>query len=300
MSRGSGISIVLRLLQELWARRSARQLLFVLLALGSIVFLALLVQSWKLQTNQRVTCSPFISEPGRLNGYLEIQLLEQHAVEPTFNGKIFVYSLSPSDAQHTSVNIRRSGDRNYGASEIDISLMSSNEKFKGISTFETKPHDWKEFGLIAERGLHRYFPFDSSIFDFEVELDPPLEIQFVRVTNRVPGFIVQCEQVKASRLDDGKIHVVFELTRSPIVQLTAVVLGVAGLLFLVFIIKLESIDSLATSVASYFFGLWSIRGIMSSEIRVFPTLFDAWILTLCVVLIVLLTWKVAFRAFRQE
>ena len=46
--------------------------------------------------------------------------------------------------------------------------------------------------------------------------------------------------------------------------------------------------------------LWSIRGIMSSEIRVFPTLLDAWILTLCVVLIVLLTWKVTFRALGKE
>jgi len=120
------------------------------------------------------------------------------------------------------------------------------------------------------------------------------------VTNRVPGFIMQCENVKVKRLDGGSVHLEFELRRSPLVQLSAIVLGAAGLLFLVLIMRLEKVESLATSVASYFFALWSIRGIMSSEIRVFPTLLDAWILTLCVLLIVALIWRAALRTPRNE
>ena len=111
---------------------------------------------------------------------------------------------------------------------------------------------------------------------------------------------MQCENVKVKRLDGGSVHLEFELRRSPLVQLSAVVLGAAGLLFLVLIMRLEKVESLATSVASYFFALWSIRGIMSSEIRVFPTLLDAWILTLCVLLIVALIWRAALRTPRNE
>ncbi len=294
------IAAVYQWLRELWAKRSVKHLLFVLLAIGSIVFLVCLIQSWILQTNQRVTCSPSIGERGRMNGYLEIQLIQQHPVEPTFEGRIFVYSLDPADAQHPSVSVRRSADRTYATSTTNIRLRSSEKVFKGESTVETMSHEFQDFGLVAERGLHRYFPFDSSVFDFEVELDPPLEYQFVRITNRVPGFIIRCKQAEATRIDEAKVHVAFELRRDPLVQLSAVVLGSAGLLFLVLIMRLEKVESLATSIASYFFALWSIRGIMSSEIRVFPTLLDAWILTLCVVLIVLLIWKVAFGAVGKE
>ncbi len=108
------------------------------------------------------------------------------------------------------------------------------------------------------------------------------------------------EQVKAIPLGKGKFHLSFELRRSPLIQLSAIVLGVAGLVFLVIIMTLEKVELLAPSVASYFFALWSIRGILSSEIRVFPTLLDAWILTLCVVLVVLLIWKAAIRATARD
>jgi len=167
---------VFKKIPELCKKLTAKQLLFVLLVVGSVLFFGFLVRSWILQTNQRVTCSIGIDEPGRINGYLEIQLNKQHPIEPSFEGRIFVYSLHPSDAQHPSVNVRRSADRTYGAFTTDIQLTSSEQVFKGITTVETRSRKFQDFGLIAERGLHRYFPFDSSVFDFEVELAPPLSI----------------------------------------------------------------------------------------------------------------------------
>ena len=75
-------------------------------------------------------------------------------------------------------------------------------------------------------------------------------------------------------------------------QLTALVLCVASFVFLVLIVRLEKTESLAASVASFFFSLWSIRVILGSDIKTFPTFIDLWILTLCILMVFGLIGKV--------
>src|ERR1700734_3738798 len=88
------------------------------------------------------------------------------------------------------------------------------------------------------------------------------------------------------------------MKRNPLVQMTATVLMVAALLFLVAIILSVKREALPTAIASYFFSLWSIRGILASEMRTFPTRLDLAILCLCVVLVVSMGMRFAVEHWR--
>jgi hypothetical protein len=90
----------------------------------------------------------------------------------------------------------------------------------------------------------------------------------------------------------------FEARRNPLVQLTAVVLVGAGVLFLLGIVLFVKKESLPTSIASFFFSLWSIRAILSSEMKTFPTSLDLAILSLCVLLLVALGVRLALKEIR--
>jgi hypothetical protein len=144
--------------------------------------------------------------------------------------------------------------------------------------------------LVRKKGAHRYFPFDSAQFGFDLRITPPVDLRVIRIMNRVSGFVMDCGSVKATRPDEGVLHVEFQLRRNPLVQLTAVVLCIAAAVFMVLIAFMRA-ESLAPSVASFFFSLWSIRAILSSQIKTFPTLLDGFILTLCALLLLILGWK---------
>ena len=82
------------------------------------------------------------------------------------------------------------------------------------------------------------------------------------------------------------------MRRNPIVQLMATVIFLAAALFALIIPFGVKREALPTAVASFFFSLWSTRGILSSEMKVFPTLFDLGILVLCVLLVLLIGIRV--------
>jgi hypothetical protein len=46
-------------------------------------------------------------------------------------------------------------------------------------------------------------------------------------------------------------------------------------------------------VAAFFFSLWSLRGILASQIQTFPTLLDYAIVLLCCFMLVGLIWRIA-------
>lgn len=135
----------------------------------------------------------------------------------------------------------------------------------------------------------------DAVFDFSIQFTPHVIPHFVRVVNRVPGFVSACDTLAAKREVDGQLAIKFSLYRSPLVKLAAVILCVAATVFLVLIPALESNERVATAVASYFFALWSIRNILSSQIRIFPTLLDCYVLTLCVGMVCVLIWRVHRR-----
>ena len=103
---------------------------------------------------------------------------------------------------------------------------------------------------------------------------------------------VSCNKVVWSWTAPDTLHTHFVMQRNPLVQLMATVLFVAAALFAIIIPLSVKPDSLPTAVASFFFSVWSIRGILSSEMKVFPTLLDLGILFLCVLLILLIGLRI--------
>ncbi len=95
-----------------------------------------------------------------------------------------------------------------------------------------------------------------------------------------------------------QIH--FEMRRNPLVQLKAIVMSIAAALFVLIIPFTVKLDALPTSVASFFFSIWSVRGILSSEMRVFPTRFDIIILFPSVLLLLLIGVRFLFRWIRPQ
>ena len=68
-------------------------------------------------------------------------------------------------------------------------------------------------------------------------------------------------------------------------------LVVAPIGFLVLILRTAQLQNLATSMAAFFFSLWSLRGILAPMMKTFPTLFDYGILTLCLLAVLCVSWR---------
>jgi hypothetical protein len=257
--------------------KSATVLIF---SLGLIVsvFLALW-SAYKSHNQSSLSC---MAGEGVVNNhftYLEVEVLAQHPIEPRFDGSLFANLGTAYGKNPTRVTFTISGNDLYLPSTIYADLHYDEA---AQTLWMAKRTD---ISLSRLSGAHRDFPFDSAKFDFDLTFDPAVPIENARIRNRDPGFDLACDSYSANRESENKIHIVFELHRNPLVQLTAIVLVVAGLLFATGIVFFVKTESLPTSVASFFFSLWSIRGILSSEIKTFPTLLDLAILCLCVLLI---------------
>lgn len=264
-----------------------RIFLFCLVAIYSVAVLISLVYSWLILSKDQVTCTHSVEVPlASNNGYLEIQLLAQHPIEPVFDGKLFVYSTDNRDSYPSSLTVVRSSVGTYGKGTHNVGMVLDQEN----QAFRTDR--FYDISLVSEKGLHRSFPFDSAHFNFDIDLDPPIGFQFVRIVNRVPGFVVDCQEVSVVRPEKGKVTYGFTVDRSPLITLTSIVLVITATFFVVMIGFINSIQTLALTAASFFFSIWSLRGILSAEIQTFPTLFDASLLSLSVILLVILSWKV--------
>jgi hypothetical protein len=236
-----------------------------------IAFLGLFSWAWRTQISQPVTCSAeSLDEPVSMVGlnYAELRLTEQHPIEPFFSGVLFIGLLKGRAISVTPLVIERSAGRDYMTSTIESDLVPTAG---GIYLKRPEPID-----LITEA------------------------INAVRITNRVPGFTLSCKTVEFVRTDAGKrLTVRFTLSRAPLIQLAAIALALASLVFLIVILLTESRETLPTSVASFFFSLWSIRAIMQTEMRVFPTLLDSWILALSVAMLLGLCARVLATRTRK-
>lgn len=146
---------------------------------------------------------------------------------------------------------------------------------------------------------HRYFPFDSAGFDQTFESRPLLEVSGVKVTNRVDGFVLDCASVSARRSADGAIKLRFALSRNPLTQLFAVATGGASVIFGLLILQSKNTGALSNAALSAFFSMWSVRTILSSQMRVFPTLFDVTILAASMALLLAVLWRVLLEPARS-
>ena len=268
--------------------RSRRARVSILVSL-SVLLAAAVIFVWVKQRNAVITTAVTLDASSLTNfSYLEIQLREQEAREPSFKGNFFLYIGQFKGQTSPYLSVKISEGRGYGASILNVGMVREHS-----ADFRSQKRE--DIHIITSTGSHNFFPFDSSNFDFEVTLDPNLPIQMVRIVNRVPGFLMDSEALQAIRTNNRSIHIKFQLTRDPFVQLLSTVLAIASVVFASLILSIERMEVLATSMASFFFSLWSIRGIMASELRTFPTLLDYWTLALCCLLLIGLTWKLALR-----
>jgi hypothetical protein len=264
-----------------------QKMLRVLVVTLSLVLLGLLLLSWYLQAGQRRTCQVGFQPLDPQNGYLELRINQQHPVEPSFQGELFVLSVSPGDAQKKSVILRRSAEGTYASSLLAIPLIWDQPL--GVLRSQTA----QPFDIIRRSGSHQHFPFDSAEFSLGLSITPPLDLKVIRFVNQVPGFVLYCRECQATKDSEGILHLKFSLHRSPLIQVYVVVLFLASVIFCFLLLRLRNVESLAVAVASFFLSLWSLRGIIGSEIKTFPTLFDYGLLTVAVLLMLGLLWRLS-------
>lgn len=264
-----------------------RHLVLAILILATLAFAAVLIRSWFVQVTQLVTCQTTFGQLEERNGYIEIQLERQHPTESYFEGVIFMVSVNRKDAGLSTVSVTRSAQGGYGASQNDVRMIW-DPQWQALRSLTPTRLDF-----VTLSGSHRYFPWDSALFKFSLALSPSLDYKALRVVNRLPGFILDCSNISALRSPGGEtLQIAFSLSRNPLVQLAVYVFATATLIFIPLVTLWGKTEGLAVSVASYFFSIWSLRGVLSGEIKTFPTLFDCWLLTVCMLMITALIWRV--------
>jgi hypothetical protein len=232
--------------------------------------------------------------------YVEIEITGQHPVEPTFDATIFAYIEDTTVISETRVDnpialvVSRSPVRQYGTRESRIQ-MNFDPRTKTLRSRRAE-----SFGIVASKGIHREFPFDTAGFDFGIAFTPKVPFSWVRIVNRVPGFVMECKTLEVKRSRDTSLNLSFVLRRSPLTQLASIVLSIASIVFFIFIIRLNDVRALASSVSTYFFSMWAIRKVLESEMHVYPTLLDCFILTMCMGLLAALCGKAALTGARAE
>src|SRR5207247_4254031 len=222
-------------------------------ALAAVPLFVLLAR-WYWEGSAPLTLNAVLDAGTEPNGYIEIQAVARDAQEPTFQGKVFVllWKLDGVDPFGT-LTITRSPSRDYASSIIHTAMISDTVE----KSFRMA--DWQPMGLVMDTGHPSMFPFDSAQSTFNLRLDPNVRLHWLRVRNFVPGFDLVPDG-RVGRTPEGDIHVEFGLRRKPLIQYMCIFLGAGSVLFAGLILTITKVEALATSVASYFFSLWSLRG----------------------------------------
>jgi hypothetical protein len=247
-------------------------------------------EGWHTATAKSVECQvAFQPLPYATNGYIELFLEKQELAEPLFDGGYFINLAQEYGRNPMRLKVTISGARSYGSSTALANLRWDD--FAESLWMGGK----EKMAFVAQSGSHRNFPFDSANFDFTLKTDPLVNIPVFRFNNRVPGFYMPCDAARVQRLGDGSFRILFELRRDLLTRVAAIMLFGAAVIFAFAITIFAETKTLPTALASYFFSLWSIRGIFGLAPEGFPTLLDVGILTLCMLILVLLAVRILIR-----
>lgn len=215
---------------------------------------------------------------------VQLELIRQQPNEPVFDGQLFL-ALEDTPLQNDHITVYRAPAGTYARSETRLSILY-DDTFRTHSNVSSMQFPAADFG-------HSRFPLDSSYLDLTFTFDPPVPIEAVRITNRVPGFILARTSAVADHNPNGSLRVRFLLKRNLFTQVLCALILVAGLSFAVLILATQTLSALGSSVAAFFFSLWSLRGVLASQIQTFPTLLDYAIVLLCCFMLTGLVWRVA-------
>ena len=241
------------------------------IAILAIAFIAVLINAYRQEAASPMTVTKVL--PGWKDHFrsIQINLNSQLPREPAFQGQVFIAGDMPVEGN--TLILGRAAVGSYAPSDLQLNVFRDD-------TFGTHTNVADMDFPTADRG-HSRFPFDSSYVELNISFKPVIPIEVVRITNRIPGFILSASSVTADRHADGSIRLRFLLKRDPFTQILCGLILVAGLCFAVLILATQTAAALGSSVAAFFFSLWSLRGVLATQIQTFPTLFDYMIVLLC-------------------
>jgi hypothetical protein len=241
--------------------------------------MVILAKLWFGEEGSEVVCEQQLGLlPAKDLASLEVEINTEDQVEPIFYGSLSL-SIQMSDAhQPKLVDITRSGTRKYAQSRDIVSLVR-NDLIGGLAM-----QGPLKIGLPRSDGrTHRHFPIDSARFDVDFSIEAVgRDVHRVRLTNRVPGFLLDCRDVQVTRRSVDTINLSFGVDRSHLVQFAAFTLLVAALVLIEAIVFVGEKRTFAPALGSFFLSLWSIRSVFLVQTTVFPTLLDLAVLCLCV------------------
>ena len=147
-----------------------------------------LIQSWRSQSQPRISCQVAFENLQEHNGYIQFNLLGQHPTEGYFDAELFLYY--PEDqVPPDQMTLRRISKENY-APQILHGRLSPWSKGKALKPLPVS--------LPTSDVTHKSFPFDSPNFDFTIEFDPPIRPQVIRFRNHTNDFIPRCNTFTTS------------------------------------------------------------------------------------------------------
>ena len=274
------------LAKRLWRSTFAGRLIFsvgLLLICGLLTwFVFVLRAAWRVQTSDRRVCGFNVAQ-GERGSYVQFGIEDQAPSEPYFKGNVFILlgRVIPSFSKLAIMTEPAGRSRGYAGEWTDADFYEMPDHMFLMKKIE-------DLNFTRETGSHRDFPFDSATIVFDLSFAPRIDFETLRLRNWNSSFYLPCETASVKRIGEDKFRIRFEMRRNPLVRVTGIVLLIAASIF-VFVIPFSvKWQALPISVASFFFSIWSIRSILSPEIKVFPTLLDLIILLMSVLLILLI------------
>jgi hypothetical protein len=228
---------------------------------------------------------------GKVTGfpYMELDIDSQRLREPIFDGGYFInlgedVGESEQFRTVTRLKITQSETTQTGSQAKSIFTPQLITHEKNRITY-MRPHE--EIAFISRSNSHYMFPFDSASFNDTFSFEPAIELNAIVLTNRVAGFYMPCCAI-AMHTELGRAQISFELRRNPLITGAAVLLLLGAGVFAVLIPLFMETGPLPHALSSYFFAVWTIRGLFGLTPEGFPTFFDLCIVSLVLLIVLLL------------
>lgn len=247
-----------------------------------VATLVVLLVSWRQQVIAPLTCRVGLLPQDAHNGYLQINILEPHATEEMFEGRVFLYYSKDLHPPSLMEIVRGSGG-GYAPEVISFELVRFGD---GLSTPTDLP-----ISLPTPGVSQRLFPLDSPAFDVDLELRPIIRPGVVIVRNLSSGFLPKCAQLSATWSEKGHLQVKVEFQRNPFVQTTVILMALAAIAFAGLLALVRGIENLTIATASYFFSVWSVRGIVAPEGLPYSSLLDFWLMASSLIALFVVMWR---------
>jgi hypothetical protein len=253
---------------------------------GGLVALVFLARDWRAQRGAALSCGVKFDALADHNGYIQLNVLSPHPVEQTLQAELFLY-YAGHESPPENLRLTREANGGYAPSILDTSLVPWS---KGRATPKPVSFDIPTPGVSLKN-----FPFDSRSFDISLHFDPSRRPKVVFVRNMTTDFVPVCSSLTSKWDGIDKLSIKIEWLRNPFVRTTTVIIAMAALAFALLLGRIKETEPLATATASYFFSIWSVRGIVAPSGLAYPTALDLWLMTVSIIVLFLVAWRLVSR-----